>query len=85
MQSFAAATSSAFILANSVAGLSGMVATDQLMVDESLFGPFALAVVAGGLVGARLGSAVVSETTIRRLLAGVLVVAAGRRVLGLFL
>jgi uncharacterized membrane protein YfcA len=80
-----AATSAVFIGVNSLAGLAGMAATHQFQVDGSLLGPFAIAVAIGGLAGARLGAHNASETTIRRLLAAVLVVAATRRVIGLFL
>jgi uncharacterized membrane protein YfcA len=80
-----AATSAVFILVNSLAGLAGMAATHQFQVDGSLLGPFAIAVGVGGLVGARLGARKASETTVRRLLAAVLVVAATRRVIGMLL
>jgi uncharacterized membrane protein YfcA len=80
-----AATSAVFILVNSIAGLVGMAATHQFQVDGSLLGPFAIAVGLGGLVGARLGARNASETTVRRLLAAVLIVAATRRVIGMFL
>jgi len=79
-----AATSAVFILVNSLAGLAGMATTHQFQVEASLLGPFALAVVIGGLAGARLGARNASETTVRRLLAAVLVVAAARRVIGMF-
>ena len=80
-----AASSAVFILVNSMAGLAGMAATHQFQVDGSLLGPFAIAVGLGGLAGARLGARNASETTVRRLLAAVLVVAATRRVISLFL
>lgn len=79
-----AATSAVFILVNSLAGLAGMAATHQFQVDGSLLGPFAIAVAIGGLAGALLGARKASESTVRRLLAAVLVVAAARRVIGLF-
>jgi uncharacterized membrane protein YfcA len=69
----AAGISSAFILANSVAGLLGNVAAVQALPPAL---PIWLgAVAAGGLIGAELGARRLSTTGLRRALAVVLLVA----------
>lgn len=69
----AAGISAAFILANSIAGLAGNLASVQALPAAL---PLWLAVVAaGGLVGAELGARRLAVPTLRRLLAVVLVVA----------
>lgn len=68
-----AATSAAFILVNSVAGLLGQRQSLDALPDE--IGWWALAAVAGGVIGARLGSRRLAVPVLRALLAAVLLVA----------
>ena len=68
-----AGVSAAFILANSVAGLAGNLASVQALPAAMPW--WAATAGAGGLVGATLGSRYLAATTLRRLLAVVLVVA----------
>ena len=73
-----AAISAAFIVVNSLAGLAG-----RLIAGRLLIGSLALLVIAaltGGVVGSRLGANHFSGVWLRRLLAGVLVVAVGKLV-----
>ena len=73
-----AAISAAFIVVNSLAGLAGRLITGRLLI-----GSLALPVIAaltGGIVGSRLGAKHFSGLWLRRLLAVVLVVAAGKLV-----
>ncbi|MEO1956526.1 MAG: sulfite exporter TauE/SafE family protein [Methylophilaceae bacterium] len=63
----------AFILVNSIAGLSGVL-TQPYQLPSGL-GFWALAAVAGGLIGAEYGSCRLGNPAIRKLLALVLVVA----------
>lgn len=65
--------SAAFILVNSVAGLAGLIARWQPL--PSAIPVWALAAVAGGLVGSYYGSRRLQSVVLRRLLALVLVVA----------
>ena len=71
-----AAVSAAFIVVNSLAGLAGRLIAGRLAVG-SLW-PLLLAAFAGGLVGARLGANHFSGVWLRRLLALVLAIAAGK-------
>ena len=74
----AAGLSGAFILANSLAGLAGLV-TGGVTLPSTL--PLWIgAVVAGGLIGSWLGAARFSILALRRALAVVLVIAAGKLV-----
>ncbi|HEX9919166.1 MAG TPA: sulfite exporter TauE/SafE family protein [Pyrinomonadaceae bacterium] len=68
-----AGVSAAFILVNSIAGLSGNLTNLQTLPPALPY--FALAAVAGGLIGSEFGSRRLAGVTIRRLLAVVLVVA----------
>jgi uncharacterized membrane protein YfcA len=68
-----AATSAAFIVCNSVAGLLGRVAQSSFVWASAL--PFLLAATAGGFVGSRLGAKKFSTLTLRRLLGIVLALA----------
>lgn len=68
-----AGVSAAFILVNSIAGLSGNFTNLQMLPHALPY--FALAAVVGGLVGSEFGSRRLANVTIRRLLAVVLVVA----------
>lgn len=73
------ALSSAFILVNSIAGLIGQLSHwPQLAGALPIWG---VAVVIGGYVGAEYGARSIHQTTLKRLLAGILVFAALRMVL----
>lgn len=71
-----AAVSAAFILVNSVAGLASHVATIGTLPGSALL--WSACAVVGGLVGSHLGSRRFGGRTIRRLLACILVLAAGK-------
>lgn len=75
----AAAISIAFILVNSVAGLAGHLAKMQTL--PPYVGYWAIAAVAGGLLGSELGSKRLGHPALRFLLGVVLVVAAGKLIL----
>ena len=68
-----AGTSSAFILLNSVAGLLGHVSSVQSLPPAAFV--WAVAAVAGGLIGSEMGIRRLAEVTLRRLLAAVLLIA----------
>ena len=73
-----AAVSAGFIVVNSAAGLTGRLVAGRFLIG-SLF-PLVIASFAGGVVGSRLGANHFSGLWLRRLLAAVLVVAAGKLV-----
>lgn len=75
----AAAVSAAFILVNSIAGLGGNLVSVRSI--PSAIPLWALAAVAGGGLGSYLGSQRLDGTTLRALLALVLVVAGGKLLL----
>lgn len=79
----AAAVSAAFILANSVAGLAGQLKTGVEFRPEMPY--WVAAAVLGGLVGSSFGAWRLGGTTLRRLLAVVLVVAAVKLIGGVLL
>jgi uncharacterized membrane protein YfcA len=68
-----AGVSAAFILVNSIAGLLGNLTNLHALPHALPY--FALAAIAGGIVGSELGSRRLASATIRRLLAVVLLVA----------
>jgi uncharacterized membrane protein YfcA len=68
-----AGVSAAFILVNSIAGLLGNLTNLRMLPPALPY--FAVAAVAGGIVGSEFGSRRLTSMTIRRLLAIVLVVA----------
>jgi len=68
-----AGVSAAFILVNSVAGISGNLASVKFLPDTIY--PLAFAAVFGGIIGSRLGSRRFVNITLYRLLAVVLVIA----------
>ena len=76
-----AGVSVAFILVNSVAGLAGNLTSVRQVPAAALV--WAAAAAMGGLVGARLGSRRLASTTLRRLLALVLVIAGTKLLLGI--
>lgn len=75
----AAAGSAAFILANSAAALLGRAARSSLAYQG--FWPLLIAALAGGIIGARLGANHFSGKALKRLLALILLVAAGKLVM----
>ncbi len=77
----AAATTSLFVWLNSMAGLIGAGLGGRLDLDHSLLVPFALAVLAGGLVGSRYGSALSTQRGVRAILVVVLILASTKRAL----
>jgi hypothetical protein len=77
-----AATAALFIWMNSLAGLVGASVSGQIGLDLGLLGPFGGAVMLGGVLGSRYGSAVSSQNGIRGLLVLVLCAAAARRLFG---
>jgi uncharacterized membrane protein YfcA len=68
-----AATSAAFILVNSISGISGRVTGGTFAVGPLL--PFLIAAFIGGLLGSHLGAVRYSGRTIRQLLGVVLMIA----------
>ena len=77
----AAATTSLFVWLNSMAGLIGAALGGRLDLNHSLLVPFALAVLAGGLVGSRYGSALSTQREVKAILVVVLILASSKRVL----
>lgn len=67
-------TSAAFILVNSISGLIGVATSASTSISTAL-PVWALAALAGGYIGAELGSRRLANPTIRRLLALVLLIA----------
>lgn len=74
-----AATSAAFILVNSIAGLFGRVTEGSFAVGSLL--PFLIAAFIGGLVGSHFGAVRYSGKRIRQLLGVVLVIASAKLLL----
>jgi uncharacterized protein len=72
----------AFILANSIAGLAGFLSKTPIL--PAGLGFWALAAIAGGLIGAEYGSKRLANPTIRKLLAAVLVFAGSKMLLASF-
>ena len=70
----------AFILANSISGLLGVLTKSAAMPAGLLY--WAVAAVAGGLIGAEYGSKRLTNPVIRKLLALVLLFAGSKMVLG---
>jgi uncharacterized membrane protein YfcA len=75
-----AGISAAFILVNSIAGISGNLASVKFLPD--VIYPWAFAAVFGGLIGSRLGSRRFVNVTLYRLLAIVLVIAGAKLIIG---
>ncbi len=71
-----AGVSAAFILINSLAGLAGFAAGHRgLPIEPGVTGVFAIAVLAGGLLGTTIGTRRLGHIGLRRVLAVVLVIA----------
>jgi uncharacterized membrane protein YfcA len=73
-----AAPTAAFILVNSVAGLLGLMSRQPTLPDALPY--WVAAVVVGGLIGASFGSRRAGQTSLRRLLAAVLVIAGAKMI-----
>ena len=69
----------AFILVNSIAGILGLLCKGANFPAELPY--WTIAALAGGIIGAELGSKRLDSTTLRKLLAAVLVVAGLKMVL----
>jgi uncharacterized membrane protein YfcA len=76
-----AGVSAAFILVNSVAGMAGYLYKGSPMPIG--IWPLAVAAVLGGLVGSEFGSKRIGNTTLRKILAVVLMIAGGKMILGI--
>lgn len=81
----AAATAALFIWVNSAAGLAGAAASGQLDLNWPVLAAFAVAVMGGGFLGASYGARIAAQSSVRLILVAVLLLAAGRRVLGLII
>ena len=80
----AAAVAALFIWLNSLSGLVGSSLSGGFGLDLELFAPFAGAGLIGGLIGSKYGSEISGQAGIRRLLVVVLLIAASKRVMGIF-
>lgn len=78
-----AASAAAFIWVNSAAGLIGSAASGQFVLDLDFISIAVPVVLVGGFLGSTYGAGVAHQSTVRRLLVAVLLIAAGKRVLGL--
>ena len=72
----------AFILVNSISGLAGFLSKTPILPAGLAY--WALAAIAGGLIGAEYGSKRLANPTIRKLLAAVLVFAGSKMLLASF-
>ena len=75
----AAAVSAVFILLNSLAGLAGMFSKEVSIPDQSMM--WIVVAVIGGIIGSQLGSRYLDSISLRRVLAGVLIIAAFKLIL----
>jgi uncharacterized membrane protein YfcA len=75
----AAGVSAAFILVNSISGIIGNRQNVHL-ISDSIF-PFTISVICGGLIGTYLGTQKFDTTTLRRVLAVVLIAAGTKLIL----
>ncbi len=74
-----AVISAPFILVNSISGLGGIALENaSLQVDFSFVAPLAIAVVAGGFIGASFGSTRLGHQGLRTVLGVVLLIASGK-------
>ena len=78
-----AATAALFIWVNSAASIAGASLSGQLELEYATLLPFAGVVLIGGFVGSRYGAEIAPQQMIRKLLVGVLIIAALRRLLGI--
>ncbi len=80
-----AATSAIFIWVNSIAGLTGASISGQLNLDLGKLIYFAFIVLIGGFIGSSYGAKIAPQSMIRKILVGVLVIAAAKRLIELIL
>ena len=80
-----AATSAIFIWVNSMAGLAGAGASGQLNLEIEILTYFTIIVIIGGLIGSSYGAKIASQSLIRKLLIGILVIAAAKRLIELII
>jgi hypothetical protein len=78
-----AATSAVFIWVNSMAGLAGASVSGQLNLDMEILAYFTITVIIGGLIGSSYGAKIASQSLIQKLLVGILVIAAAKRLIEL--
>ena len=76
----AAATAALFIWVNSMAGLVGASISGQLVIQMNILFPFIVVVLLGGYIGAKYGSENAHQSSIRKLLIVVLIVASLKRI-----
>lgn len=69
-----AATTAAFILVNSISGLTGQIMTHGFQLDWKVVGGLLLAVIAGGQIGARFTAGKVNPLIVRRITSVVILV-----------
>lgn len=79
-----AATTAAFILVNSVAGLAGQIITHGFQIDFFLVGTLILSVLIGGQIGARFTAGKINPIYIRRI-TSVIILLVGVRLLWKYL
>ena len=79
-----AATSALFIWVNSAAGLFGAGISNQLQIDFNILFPFIIVVLIGGIIGSKFGT-VAKQSVVRTLLILVLIIAAGKRIIEIFI
>ncbi|MDP7043471.1 MAG: sulfite exporter TauE/SafE family protein [Candidatus Thalassarchaeaceae archaeon] len=78
-----AATSAIFIWVNSMAGLAGASASGQLDLDIEILAYFTITVIIGGFIGSSYGAKIASQSLIQKLLIGILIIAAAKRLIEL--
>ena len=79
-----AATSALFIWVNSAAGLFCAGISNQLQIDFNILFPFIIVVLIGGIIGSKFGT-VAKQSVVRTLLILVLIIAAGKRIIEIFI
>mgnify|MGYP001274524441 FL=1 len=74
-----------FIWVNSAAGLVGSSVSGQVVIDFETLAPFAIAVLIGGYIGSKFGSERFSQNAVRYTLVSVMILAATKQIIDLFL
>ena len=70
---------------NSAAGLVGSSVSGQVVIDFETLAPFAIAVLIGGYIGSKFGSERFSHNAVRNTLVSVMILAATKQIIDLFL
>ena len=78
-----AATSAIFIWVNSFSGLMGATISNQLNLDLEMLLYFSIVVLIGGFVGSSYGSKIAKQSSIKKILIIVLLIAAMKRIIEL--